>query len=269
MIITDTHLHSSISSDSQTPMKDMVEAAISCGLTDIYFTEHMDYEFPKSHALPFVFDPDEYFRKTDECKQMYGSKINIHSGIELGLKDNLKKDYTELLADYPWDYVIGSTHLVDDLDPYYDEYWENRNVYEAIKEYFVKTYNNINAFCNFDSLGHLDYILRYARSEFDKEYVYKDCADLIDSILKFIIEKDIALEINTSGYRSKLKTPNPDIQLIRCYIELGGEKITIGSDAHSPENIAIKYDQLEKLLRDNGITQYYSYVNRKPIIHNL
>ena len=267
MIYTDCHMHTAISSDSDTPMEDMVRASIDAGLDTITFTEHMDWEFPETYDLDFTFEPDVYFTETDRVRKIYGNKVSILNGIELGLKNNMKRSYDCLLDAYDWDFVIGSTHLVDDVDPYYADYWNNASEYACIQKYFNCVYENIIAFNNFDSLGHLDYILRYAPAR-PSVYSYADFKDIIDSILRFIIKKDIALEVNTSGYKS-IGMPNPSRSIIERYVNLGGKLITIGSDAHAAKYVGYKYDELSKLLRAAGINEYAVYKNRSPIMRNL
>ena len=248
-------------------MKDMVESAISKGLKTITFTEHMDLEFPTYYNMSFVFDTEEYFDSVNKCKNIYGNDIEILYGIELGLKMNLKNKYDTLLSEYTWDFVIGSTHLVDDIDPYYKEYWDGQSEYEGIKRYFEAVYENIKDCDLFDSLGHMDYILRYNPHK-PSAYRYEDFNKIIDDILRFIIKHDIALEINTSGYH-KLNAPNPSKQIIERYKGLGGKLFTIGSDAHDTANIAYSFDELLKLLYSLDIREYAIFKNRTPHMMSL
>lgn len=267
MIKTDCHMHTAISSDSDTPMKDMVCASIQKGLDLVTFTEHMDWEFPEIYELDFQFEPDVYFAETDRVRELYGDKITILDGIELGLKNDMTKDYNTLLGAYGWDFVIGSTHLVDDIDPYYADYWNGGTEYECINRYFESVYENIKAYNNFDSLGHLDYILRYAPAK-PSVYSYNDFKDIIDSILRFIIKKEIALEVNSSGYKS-IAAPNPSRSIIERYLGLGGRLITIGSDAHTTEYVGYRFDELYRLLISAGIKEYAVYKNRTPVMRSL
>ena len=157
MIQTDCHLHTSFSSDSSTPMKDMIEKAVELNLKTLCFTEHMDYEFPSHYNLPFTFNVNSFIQKFLEYKCHYKNKIELLMGIELGLKPTYKiKDYTSLTTDYPWDFIIGSTHLVGDIDPYYPEYWNNKSEIDQLQRYYKEIISNLHAFHTFDSLGHLD-----------------------------------------------------------------------------------------------------------------
>jgi len=268
MIYSDCHMHTAFSSDSDTRMEDMVTKAISLGVKTITFTEHMDLEFPDNYDMTFVFDEDSYEKEILHLKNKYSNNIQILKGIEIGLKPHLSEKYNTLLSNHSYDFVIGSTHLVDDIDPYYSEYWDGFDEKNQIIKYFNLVLENIKSVDNYDSLGHLDYILRYSPSKNATLY-YKEYEDIVEQILKHIINKEIALEINTSGFKSGLMQPNPSYDIIKLYKELGGRMVTIGSDAHSPEYIAYSYDKLFNLLSDIGINEYYIYENRIPYAISL
>lgn len=268
MILSDCHLHSSFSSDSETPIEDMVITSIKKGLTRICFTEHMDYEFPSCYSMNFLFDPNEFFDETNRLIDKYKGKINILRGIEIGMKPELSYKYNELLSDYSWDFVIGSTHLVNNIDPYYSEYWEGKSEIDCVSDYFNTILDNITSCNNFDTVGHLDYILRYAPHK-NMSFSYELFCDILDSILKKIIDNGHGLEINSSGYKSGLNAPNPCREIISRYCHLGGEIFTIGSDAHTPEHIAGSFLMVKELLRSLGINHYTVYEKRKPIFLDL
>lgn len=268
MLKTDCHVHTSFSSDSEASMESMVLGAIDRGLSTITFTDHMDYDFPDCYDMDFLFEPDSYFGELNRLKGKYSDRISILAGIELGLKPSYTRDYNELLSRYGFDFVIGSTHLVDNIDPYFEEYWDNHNNENdertCINRYFEAVYENITFYNNFNSLGHLDYIIRYSPYK-PSSYDYRNHMELIDEILKLIIRKDIALEVNTSGYKSN-SAPNPSSDVIRRYMELGGKLITFGSDAHSPEYIAFRFNELKDMLNSIGIYEYAIYKGRTPCI---
>lgn len=288
MIITDCHVHSRFSSDSETPVEAMIEEAIKRNFSYFYLTDHMDYEFPVyKNGMDFLFDPEEYFYILGNLKEKYAGKIEIRPSIELGLKPYLGDAYRKLLKDYPFDFVIGSTHLVDDLDPYNETYWEGCSEKHALEAYFEMVIKNIKAFPEINSCGHLDYAIRYAPSvkrvtvqmnELLKQgkkctladmdslvhYHYKDYADYLDEALKLLIHHGIALEVNTAGYAKGLGQPNPQPEVLKRYKELGGELLTIGSDGHVPEYYAYGFEQAEELLKGLGFRYYTIFKQRKP-----
>ena len=268
MITSDYHVHSAFSSDSNASMESMVEQAIALGLTRICFTDHMDYDFPTKYQLPFVFDPDTYFKKLSFIKEKYKDQIKVLCGIEIGMRPYLSKRYETLITSYPFDFVICSTHLVGDIDPYYPEFWEGKTKEEGILLYLDSILDNIKTYDNFDVYGHLDYIIRYVPDK-DCTYSYDDYKEKIDEILRLLIQKGKGIEINTSGFKYGLGVTHPKAEIIKRYIELGGKILTIGSDGHKPEHLAFDFEKACKMLLALGITQYTIFENRKPITIDL
>ena len=277
MILTDCHVHSCFSSDSQTPVEAMLKQAIDRKFPFFYLTDHMDYEFPVyEEGMNFEFNPEEYFSTLEKYQHKYGAAIQIRPAIELGLKPHIATKCQELLNKYPFDFVIGSTHLVNDEDPYSPRFWESRTEKEALSSYFETVIENIRAFPKIDSCGHLDYVIRYAPSIRTTPpsaetpcYRYSDYADYLDEALKLLLQHGIALEVNTAGYVKGLNQPNPQPEVLKRYRELGGELITIGSDAHLPEFYACEFKRTEELLKKLGFKYYAIYEKRKPVMLTL
>lgn len=277
MIKADYHLHSSFSSDSETPMEMQIERAIELGMKSICFTEHMDLDYPKEYG-EFTFSIEKYFGKIKEMQEKNKEKISIYKGVEFGLAPGLGDRYNKLADQYDFDFIIGSTHLYNNLDPYFSAYWEGKTQHQGTMMYFEKVLENIQGYNNYDTLGHVDYIIRYQNrkenSDRDKvllfdNYTYSEYGDVIDEILKHIIYQGKALEVNAAGYRYGLGAPNPQYSTLRRYKELGGELITIGSDAHKSEYLGYSYDRVEALLKEVGFRYYATFQNRKRIMNTL
>ena len=154
------------------------------------------------------------------------------------------------------------------MDPYYPSFYEGRSERAAYEEYFTEMLTDIGKFSDFDSLGHLDYVVRYGPNK-NRDYSYKGYADLIDPILKALIEKGIALEANSAGYRKGLGEPNPCKDVLKRYRELGGELVTIGSDAHTTGSMCNDFPRLEAVLRECGFKYHAVYVGRKSELYPL
>lgn len=268
MITADYHLHTNFSADSAVSMEDMVKQAISIGLTQICFTDHIDYDYPTEYGILFEFDVDTYFHTIEELSLKYNDKIQIRKGIELGLKPSAAQKSADLIKKYPFDFVICSSHLVENKDPYYHDYWEDKTQEEGIRNYFQTIADNIFAFTDFDAYGHLDYIIRYTKDK-GVTFSYADYADCIDAALRAIISAGKALEVNSAGYKYGLHAPNPNFDIIKRYKELGGSFITIGSDAHKPEHIGTYFSEVKQLLLSLGFKQYVIFEQRKPIYYLL
>ena len=114
-----------------------------------------------------------------------------------------------------------------------------------------------------DTYGHLDYIVRYGPNQ-NRFYSYEKYQDILEAILKKLIEKNVGLEVNTGGYHYGLGEPNPCTAIIRRYKELGGEIITIGADAHAPEKIGYDFDRAAQVLKECGFEYYTVFKERKP-----
>lgn len=261
-MLADTHMHTSFSQDSTAQMDAMIEQSIAKGLPAVCVTDHIDWDFPEE-GIVFDYDVDDYHKKINQMREQYGSRIEILMGVELGLQPQLGIRYEQLLAGYPFDYAIGSVHLVNNRDPYYPEAFEDMTDQQAYQAYFENTLENVKAFHGFDSLGHLDYIVRYGRNK-GEGYSYIAYAEIIDEILKELIRGEIALEVNTAGLRKKLGFPNPHHDIIRRYRQLGGEMVTIGADAHKPAHIGYDFKCAEEILKQCGFDSYTIFRQRKP-----
>lgn len=263
-ILWDCHMHSSFSADSDSSMESMIETAIDRGLSGICFTEHLDPDYPKTpDNITFSLDIPAYREKFLSLKEKYKDQLKIRFGIELGLQTHLEEDFRKLLSETPFDFVIGSSHVVHGYDPYYPEYFEGRREFDAYMEYFESILENISFFSEMDVYGHIDYVVRYGPNK-NREYSYNRYQDILDEILRRLISKGVGIELNTGGYYYGLGEPNPCIAVLRRYRQLGGEIITIGSDAHTPDKIAGSFDIAADVLSECGFTYYTSFRNRRP-----
>ncbi|MGN0665161.1 MAG: histidinol-phosphatase HisJ family protein [Huintestinicola sp.] len=261
MTISDQHLHTSFSGDSETAPEMQIEKAIALGMKHICITDHHDHDVVSD--MDFELDIPAYIKRMNELKELYSGKIDISVGIELGLQTHLADYLDELTNTVPLDFVIGSLHFIDGLDPYYPEYWTERNEEEAIRHYFEVYLDNIRRINCYDSLGHLDYIIRYSTAE-KQSYSYSRYADCIDPILRHLAEKGKAMECNSGGFRSGMNAPNPSKEILSRFRELGGELITIGSDAHDPEYVGVDFERCRSILKESGFSYYAEFHDRKP-----
>lgn len=266
MILTDSHLHTYFSSDSEETFEYIIKKANVLGLKELYFTDHMDLDFPEQYKLDFLFNIEEQQKSILEARKT--TDIKLYKGIEVGLMPHLNKKIHHLVTEHSFDYVIGSVHIVSNMDPYYVEYWEKTVSEEyGIKTYLEEALKCIQTVKDFDSFGHLDYIVRYVPSK-TKYNCLKMYPELIEAILKELIKRGKALEVNTSGY-AKNGASNPNMDIVKLYLELGGELITIGSDAHEANNLGANFDVVANELKKTGLRYYTTFRSRKPILHSL
>ncbi len=260
-MLCDFHIHTSFSGDSDTPPEKQIEQAICLGMERICITDHHDYDV--TSFCNFELDIPAYLAAMKTLKEQYQDKIQIEIGIELGLQRHIN-DYLETLTkQFHFDYIIGSSHFIDGLDPYEPAFYENRPETEAYRRFFQISMERIQAMDCFDSYGHLDYVVRYGPTK-NSMYRPSDYEEYIDAILKTLIQRGKALECNTGGFRYGLGHPNPCEDILRRYRQLGGELITIGSDAHTPDYLGYEFNLAAKLLKECGFRFYTVYHNRQP-----
>lgn len=271
MITSDFHMHTAFSTDCEAKPRDMVEGAIQKGLRTICITDHNDRDYPFHEDLgvtSFTFDLDEYFEVMRGLQKEYEEKIEIRIGIEIGLQPHLGAYYKELVNKYPFDFVIGSVHVVHGADPYYREMFQDKTDEEAYRETFQATLEDLAAVEDFDVLGHIDYVVRYGTHQ-AQEYSYRRYADYLDEILKKVISMEKGIEMNMAGFKYGLGFCHPHPDVLKRYRELGGEIITIGADGHRPEHIAYDFEKTAGILKDCGFKYYTEFKSRKPVFKQL
>ena len=257
----DTHMHTHFSTDSDADTYEMIRSSIKAGVDGICFTDHLDIGYDTSPEK-FMLDIPAYFKEMQAVQTEFQNEFPVCAGIEIGLQPYLKDVLPGIIKEHPFDFVIGSSHVVNGKDPYYASYYEGRSEREAYLEYFVSILENIRAFQDFDVYGHIDYVVRYGPDK-NTYYSYADYADVIDEILKQLIHHGKGIEVNTAGFKYGLGHPNPCEDILKRYRELGGEILTLGADAHQPEHIAYDFQRLPKLLQTCGFSYYTVFKNRK------
>lgn len=270
-IKTDFHLHSSFSGDCDEPMENAILHATRIGLTHICFTEHMDMDYPVSADCPegmFLLNTDSYLYDLIRLKEKYAAKIQVLFGVEIGLQPHLFREISVYTKGYDFDFIIGSVHVANQKDPYYPAFYEGRSDEEAYREYFGCVLENVKKFQNFDVCGHLDYCVRYGKNK-DFDYSYEKYKDAIDPILYALLESEKGLELNTGSLRSGTRDVSPCTAILKRYRELGGEIITVGSDAHKSCDIASDFDRAREILSDCGFRYYTVFEKRQPEFFKL
>ena len=129
MIRCDYHMHTGFSSDSEAPVRSMLNASIERGLTSVCITDHLDLDYPEDEELgpePFRLDLEKYFQALTRIREEYSGKLDVRIGVEMGLQPHLGETYQRLAESYPFDFIIGSLHLVHGMDPYYGKIFEGK-----------------------------------------------------------------------------------------------------------------------------------------------
>lgn len=262
-MLWDSHVHSSLSFDGSYSIDEFMKSKGS--LDGIVFTEHydiLDGIDPKDdNAKPF--DVNEYLNTMTSAKEKYGDTLRC--GVEIGLRPDTPKKVIEASEFFDYDFIIGSSHIVWGVNVSHDNsFCKPLTKSEAYSKYLEEVYENIKLYSkHFDVYGHLDYIARYGGYS-DKVMHYDEFSDLIDKLLNLLIENGCGIEVNTAGYRQGFESPHPDFSILKRYFELGGEIVTIGSDAHTPDALGFGFDRALVALKEAGCTKICTFKNRKP-----
>lgn len=266
-MLVDLHIHSRFSFDSDEEPINYVERARFSGATALGFSEHYDYDAVLDGADVTPADIPAYLKAAAELQRKYDSTEILH-GIEFGYRDFAVNKYKELSEKYDFDYIINSVHTLPERgDCFRDSFFEGRPIKESYRDYFLAVLESVKAEFDYQIIGHIGYVSRY-RSGAGTKIIYSDFSDIIDEILTEIIARDKCLEINASTGRTAGDFL-PDTDIIDRYFELGGKKLSYGSDAHSVDRYLQKSDELIKYLKSRGVDTLYYYRKRQAIPYKI
>ena len=254
----DYHTHTHFSCDSQATMDEMCQAAVTLGLPEMGFTEHFD-SVPQDVGCGY-FRLEPWADSLEACRCQYGRRLTLRAGIELGEPHVYAAETKALLAEYPFDYAIGSLHWVGSAFTFSPDYFR-RPADEAYRLYFEEL-EKMTRLGDFDILAHFEVVTRMGYEVYH-EYDPTRYEDVIRPVLQNCIARGIALELNTWSVRRSTRRIMPAPEILRWYREMGGERVTLGSDAHQPERITEDFDTALATLREVGIGQVTQFQRRQ------
>lgn len=259
----DFHMHSRVSFDGHDTGLAMAQAAKAAGLKEICFTDHLDYD-PLGKMGIMAFDTDTYDR---EYNGLEVPGLTIRRGMEFGMTPDNLPQFEEALQRRPFDFVLGSVHFVNELDVYYADYWQDKTVFQAERRYLLATLDCVRAHDDFDVLAHLTYIGKARCHTGRRPVPYVEHREIIDEILRVLAAKDKGLEINTSG-KDRCGEYLPSRDMVRRFKELGGQIVTVGSDAHRADRVGQYTFEVCDMLKDI-FGHVCTFQNRQPVFHKL
>ena len=260
----DFHMHSTVSFDGKNTPREMIEAAEKAGLREICFTDHFD---PND-----IKEKGGYFFSLDDYKNMYADvssdSVKVRRGVEYGLTPWNRDDVYALHKELNFDFIIGSVHFAGGTDPYFPDYWEGLgSVKEGFTRYLEQILKCVKVHDGYDVLGHINYVSKSVLNPTKEPLLYADYADISDEIMKELVKHGKGMEINTSGV-DRVGKFLPDRDFIKRFRELGGEIITVGSDAHNTQRVGQYIDGALEIAKD--IFGYVcTFEGRKVIYHKL
>lgn len=266
-MLADYHTHCSCSEDSDTPPEQQVLAALNCGLEELCLTDHADTADRAGVPGPDDYDWSAVRRVNREMRERFGDRIALPLGVEVGAaRLDLADRWLDTIPEI--DFVIASQHHVSGRCGGID-LWDYRfpqGQLETMLEDYFDDLLAVAKWGRFSVLGHMTLPLRYMMKAGLPPADLTPYRDRIDAVLRRLTESGLGLECNTSrGVGPRL--PGEDI--LRRYRELGGEIITLGSDAHTPEFVGAGIREAQELLRECGFRYVCTFRERKPVFHKL
>nr|MBP3258632.1 histidinol-phosphatase HisJ family protein [Bacilli bacterium] len=266
MLRIDQHVHSSLSHDGISNMREHMVHARNYGISEFTFTEHYD-DYTGVNTDIKELDINRY--REEYLKNKDDSFVKTNFGIEIGLRPESYNKISTLVKENKFDFIIGSSHITCGKDMSRDEtFFEGLTPHDAVLRYLNEVLENVKIYKDeFDVYGHIDYVIRYVIGNYGKAMTkidYNEFREILDEILLSIIKKDKGIEINTSGVRYGLGTPHPNIGILKRYHELGGKIITIGSDAHKATQLINDFNIAYSMLEEAGFNEIAVYHGRKP-----
>lgn len=264
----DTHTHTMYSADSQEIPERLIEAAINKGIKYLAITDHVDRDYLFSDRQTRQIVMEDYIPHIKCLKEKYQDRIYLAIGAEFGYAEPANNMYLDIHRLYPeLDIIINSVHTVNGKDAYFVEFFRDIDKVSAYSSYLEAIKRSLDVPYQYDVVSHLGYITRNAPYP-DKAMYYDEYRDRLDEILKTIVAKGKALEVNTRSL-SHNSPFMPSLEIINRYKELGGVYLTFGSDAHQCHQVGNGYDKVKEYLKSIGYKYITSYIKHKPMMNEL
>ena len=284
----DYHLHCEYSDDSNEPMENQIQEAITLGLDEMCFTDHVDYGIKRDwddpegiiirHAIEHGKEVDlvlanvnypKYFEALNMYQKKYASSISIKKGLEFGIQSITVDAYEKLYASYQddLDFILFSMHQVNNLEFWTQDFQKGKTQKEYNDEYYKEIYQTMQMFHHYSCLAHLDLLARYDENGI---YPFENEKDIIAEILKYAIRDGKGIEINTSSWKYGLKDTQPSRAILKLSKNLGGKIITVGSDEHETKYLASHIKDAYAILKNEiGINEICTFDHMQPIFHKI
>ena len=272
MYLADYHIHSTCSFDANNPMAEMSSAAYARGISEICFTDHCDFDIPDTMQVgPDLFEiPEKQRRQFADALKKAPPDQTLRLGLELGEANHDPERALKIYKMEGYDFVIGSLHNLLGLEDFYDIKYTSMEQCHQLYDRYLDELVELAAISCFDVMGHIGYCLRYmSRQGFNVELSMSRNGDRIDTLLRTLIHSGRGIELNCAdlvpgGRDCALGLTFPSTPILRRYRELGGEIITVGSDAHSLRASGLGVREGYLLLRENGFKYVTVFSRHKP-----
>lgn len=261
--MTDYHVHTTVSPDAKSTYEQYISRASLLGCDGICFTDHLDLGYSQKQFE----NADVISKMADFNKLKQEADVKVLKGIEVGFNKQTADKTAELLKAESFDYVINSVHEVNGADPYFEQYFREKDRKQAYGEYLEAVLASLDAPYDYSVVGHIGYVFRSAPYT-EPVMQWREFPDLYDAILMKIIYLGKGIEVNTSSFRYCDSTM-PCMSVLRRYAELGGEIITMGSDAHEVRRLCDGFEKTRQLLLSSGLKYLAEFKDMKPELNYI
>ncbi len=269
MYLADMHTHTQISPDSGARLVDMARAAAAAGLDELYVTDHCDLLDGEGRFAP-DFDWPAALAQMAQAREGLTGRLQLRLGLELGSAPFDPAAARKLLtgAGEALDFVLGSLHnwvgAEENIDFYYTDFSGGlAQCRRALENALDSTWALVTDCPDcYDSLAHIVYPLRYMARD-GQALSLADYEERVRDIFTQVARTDHALEVNTNRGQDLEVWP----QVLGWFRDCGGRYVTIGSDAHRPQDVAAGIREGTELVRQAGFAGVTTYVRRRPVIH--
>lgn len=266
--IYDSHTHSDNSQDGNHSVIYLCEQAIQNGVKGFALTDHCECNLFSQQAFrsrirQSLFD-------AARARELFVDELQVSLGVELGQPTQNLEAAGEVLSLGHYDFILASLHNSTGMDDAYYVDFSDRdlNIHDFLDAYF-KEYVQLARWNQFDSVAHITYPLRYICGKYGHKVDTAPYGEYVDELFRMLIQNGKALELNTSGLRQPYGLTMPTLDYFKRYRELGGELVTIGSDAHFAQHVGAGIREGIELLKEAGFTYYAFYQKREPQLIKL
>jgi len=257
MPLPDYHIHTRLCNHAEGEMEEYIERAIALGLTEIGFSDHMPV-MPEPHLCMSFDDLPVYVSRVLELRDRYKDNITIKLGGEMDIVHERLDEIRDIIAQYPFDYIIGSLHYLDGWpfdQAQYSDVFEKEDVYTLYERYFDAVIRAAETRV-YDTVGHIDVIkcMGYRPD--------RDLSDLYERTAQTLKTHDLVFEINTSGFDKPAAEQYPSAEFMKI-LRSHEVPVTTGSDSHKPEHVGRYFTRALNLLEECGFTSVTSFTRRQ------
>lgn len=265
----DCHSHTYFSHDAREDASpdQMLSRAAAAGLAVYGITDHCEADDPN----PAVRDTlTELSIKTiASLKERNPYETQLLCGVELGQAMFNLEFSKKIAGDERLDFLLASLHNLKEQQDYYWMEYEDESLLIPLMEAYYESLEELAGWNAFDILGHITYPLRYIIGRAKKQFDTRPLEGYVDRILKVVAESGKALEVNTSGLRQPYGRCLPDFNEVKRFRELGGKYVSLGSDAHNPDDVGAGIKEGAAMVKEAGFDCLCYFKNRRPQLIKL